>query len=223
MWKHFNVSKEDSKIIKEEAQKYSELRTRCKKFLEKNNMKFDKFTVVNHDSHSGYISEKYVLDYIQKLSGFKIRNWGEMFSADEINRILELDKPKLKEIRLIKEFFYDKYDIEMSYGLKRLFIDVKSAKTKKKPQIKWNFLYPKSQANKNENSCVVLTYLVYNKEEDLESVYIMGAADYKDILNSEIQKAGSVTKFNTKSRVDNYVTELSIYKELNNYIDTFFE
>ena len=70
---------------------------------------------------------------------------------------------------------------------------------------------------------MVLTYLVYNKEEDLESVYIMGAADYKDILNSEIQKAGSVTKFNTKSRVDNYVTELSIYKELNNYIDTFFE
>lgn len=223
MWEYIDISKEDSKIIMEEAQKYSELRSKCKQFLIDNNKDYDKFTAVKHDSQIGYISEKFVINYIKKLSGFnKIRKWGEMFNIDEINRILNLNEPSDKEIQLIKEFFYDKYDIEISNGLKKLYIDVKTAKTNKIPQEGWCFLYPQCQANKNENSCVVLTYLIYNKEE-LERVYIIGATNYTDIRNSEIQKAGSYTKFKTESRVDNYKTELSIYKELKEYVDAYFE
>ena len=53
-------------------------------------------------------------------------------------------------------------------------------------------------------------------------MYIVGVINYNEILNSEIQKKGTFTKFHTCSRTDNYITYLRDYKDLTEYINIYF-
>ena len=134
---------------------------------------------------------------------------------------MQKSDPQEDEINLIKTFFYDKYDILLSSKMKKIYIDVKTAKTQKTPSSNWNFLYPTVQTNKKEDDCVVLTYLIYNHDH-LYQMYIVGVINYNEILNSEIQKKGTFTKFHTCSRTDNYITYLRDYKDLTEYINIYF-
>ena len=222
MWKILDISNDESEKIVLEAKKVSEFRHKCKYFLEKNNLIYDKFTVVEHDSEIGYIAEQQLLKYlIKEFKNINVKHWTENFDLEEIKNILQKSDPQEDEINLIKTFFYDKYDILLSSKMKKIYIDVKTAKTQKTPSSNWNFLYPTVQTNKKEDDCVVLTYLIYNNDH-LYQMYIVGVINYNEILNSEIQKKGTFTKFHTCSRTDNYITYLRDYKDLTEYINIYF-
>ena len=138
--------------------------------------------------------------------------------------ILKKVKPTTEEINVIREYFYDKYDIAINNKNKTFYLDVKTAETTYTPNKNWNFLYPVIQANKSDDYFVALTYIIKN---DIDKVYtkayIMGAIDYQEIKNSKIQKKGTCTRFDTESQINNYITELKNYKDLLSYIKNKIE
>ena len=126
MWKILDISNDESEKIVLEAKKVSEFRHKCKYFLEKNNLIYDKFTVVEHDSEIGYIAEQQLLKYlIKEFKNINVKHWTENFDLEEIKNILQKSDPQEDEINLIKTFFYDKYDILLSSKMKKIYIDVK--------------------------------------------------------------------------------------------------
>ena len=221
MYINFDLKENKYKNIILNAKKFSNFRQRCKEFLKNNGINHDKFTVVEHDSELGYISEQIVLNYLKNnldLSKFNINHWKEQFNFSKIENILKKVKPTTEEINVIREYFYDKYDIAINNKNKTFYLDVKTAETTYTPNKNWNFLYPVIQANKSDDYFVVLTYIIKN---DIDKVYtkayIMGAIDYREIKNSKIQKKGTCTRFDTESQINNYITELKNYKDLLSY------
>ena len=48
------------------------------------------------------------------LSKFNINHWKEQFNFSKIENILKKVKPTTEEINVIREYFYDKYDIAIN-------------------------------------------------------------------------------------------------------------
>ena len=223
MWELFKVKLENYNKIKSEAEEYSNLRMDCKNFLKKHNLDFDKFTIVKHDSEIGYIAEKFITNYLKKHTKYEIMQWSDNFDLYKIKSILKSKNVEQNDINLIKEFFYDKYDVKICDGRNQLYIDVKTAKTKKIPDINWNFLYPVIQSNKSKDYCIILVYLVYNDSDILDKMYLIGTIDYNELVCSNIQPKGTKTIFGTISQTDNYITQLKKYKNIHQFIERYFD
>jgi hypothetical protein len=208
---------------------FEQLRNNCKIFLSNHNMNFDKFTVVSHDAFIGFISEVAVKNFVVQRyadKGIQIIPWHEKFDIKKIKKIIESDSPSEENIQLVKEYFYDKYDLEIKKGEKSLYVDIKTALTMKDPSIKWNFLYPVVQAKKAGKDYMILTYYVTNSPEldDLNKIVLVGFISEEVIRKCKIIKKGSRTKFGTVSNIDNYETELSIhYKDIDLIINSLFQ
>ena len=65
MYINFDLKENKYKNIILNAKKFSNFRQRCKEFLKNNGINHNKFTVVEHDSELGYISEQIVLNYLK--------------------------------------------------------------------------------------------------------------------------------------------------------------
>ena len=102
MYINFDLKENKYKNIISNAKKFSNFRQRCKEFLKNNGINHDKFTVVEHDSELGYISEQIVLNYLKNnldLSKFNINHWKEQFNFSKIENILYICRLKIKRYR----------------------------------------------------------------------------------------------------------------------------
>ncbi len=198
-----------------QAKAYAFLRKRCKEYLASKNIEFDKFSIVEHDSFTGFITENFIYHYLKKhfeKEDVSIHKWEEQFEIKRINRILSRQSNKKEDIQYIREYFYDAYDIHLSQVDRSYKIDVKTAFTALKPNLKWNFLYPVIQAGKEGKDLIFLTYYIVEDLKDPESlkeIVWVGFINKEQILSRPVIKAGEKTKFGTTSQVDNYITELS--------------
>lgn len=204
----------------EKAKEFDSFRISCKNFLTKKNYCYDKFTVVDHDSKVGYISESAICDYIieqLKDTDLVVERWEDRFNKKEISDIIDKDG----DPEPVKQYFYDDYDIRVYNDKVDIKIDVKSALTAKQPTEKWNFMYPVVQANKQGKDEMILAYCVSStlKVENVEKIVVAGYTTEQRIRNCKIIPKGSYTRFGTKSQIDNYETELSKdYSELDELI-----
>lgn len=216
----------DPEVLKK-AKAFSQFREQCKSYLTAVGMNYDKFTVVAHDSFIGYISEyvirQYIKDYLPKTN-FKVLSWEEYCEIKNIyHAVINNDYSKAQ---LVKEYFYDKFDICIETPKRIINIDVKTALTQLEPTLKWDFLYPIIQAHKEGKDITILAYCIYkapNKYE-INIVDVIGYCDNKSISSCKVIKAGEVTKHGTTSQIDNYETLLGRdYKDLNELLDKLKE
>lgn len=205
---------------------FEELRNNCKKYLSQFDMNYDKFTVVSHDSFIGYITEYFLKEYISskyKSVGVTVESWESIFDIAKIRSILKSNSKSGEDVRYIRDYFYDKYDLKLSKGIKSLLVDIKTALTKLEPKSSWNFMYPVVQAHKPGKDHMVLSYYVVEDIKDIESLkklVIVGYTSEQVIRTCKIIKAGTRTRFGTVSQTDNYETELSIhYKDIDRLIN----
>ena len=192
------------------AKEFDSFRITCKNFLTKKNICYDKFTVVDHDSKVGYISESAICDYIieqLKDTDLVVERWEDNFNKNEIDRVIKNDG----DPEPVKNYFYDDYDIRVHNDKVDIKIDVKSALTAKQPTEKWNFMYPVVQANKPGKDEMILAYCVSSSlnVEKVEKIVIVGYTTEQRIKKCKIIPKGTYTRFGTKSQIDNYETELS--------------
>ena len=206
---------------------YEQLRKNGKNYLTILGKNYDKFTIVEHDSFIGYITEYAIKEYINESyqkDSIKVISWDAKFDIDRIKEIIDSSSYEEDDIKLIEKYFYDEYDLELKYADKYIFIDVKTALTQKEPNPRWNFMYPVIQANKIGKDYMLLTYYVVQDVKEVESlkkVIIVGYISEDIIKKCNIIKRGQKTRFGTKSQIDNYETELSVhYKEIDNLIHT---
>jgi len=210
---HIQVSL--SRGLIDRAYAFSNLRAKCKSYLAKHNLDYDKFTAVSHDSFTGFISEYYVKNFLVTLynnTPIYVTTWEEQFDLKKINHILSQDSELKEDINYVKEFFYDRYDLVIENGRQKLYIDVKTALTRLNPTYKWSFLYPVIQAHKKGKDVMILVYFVVEDimyPESLKEIVLAGFVTEEKIKKCSIIRKGEKTKFGTVSRIDNYITELS--------------
>jgi len=196
---------------------FEELRNNCKLYLSKHDLNFDKFTVVSHDSFIGYISEYFLKEYIintYNAKGITVATWEDNYDIAKIRNILKSESKQINNIDYIRSYFYDKYDLKISNGDSSILVDIKTALTKLEPKLNWNFLYPVIQAHKPGKDHMVLAYYVVDEIKDIESLkklVVIGYISEETIKKCNIIKAGTLTRFGTKSQIDNYETELSTH------------
>jgi len=205
---------------------FEELRNNCKKYLSQFDMNYDKFTVVSHDSFIGYITEYFLHEYISakyNSIGVTVDSWESKFDIAKIRYILKTNSKSESDILYVREYFYDKYDLELRKDSVSLLVDIKTALTKLEPRTSWNFMYPVVQAHKPGKDHMVLSYYVVDDIKNIESLkklVIVGYTSEQVIRTCRIIKAGTKTRFGTVSQIDNYETELSIhYKEIDGLIN----
>ena len=125
--------------LEEKARKISSFRSRMKAYLTRFGACYDKFTVTENDTLLGYISETAVSNYLINNYGDKVevRHWADSFDMERINRAVEQNNSDANEIEYVKNYFYDKYDLEIieKISKKSIFVDVKTAETSKKPEM----------------------------------------------------------------------------------------
>jgi hypothetical protein len=205
----FNYNKQ----LFDKANRFVDFRTKCKDYLKEGGIDFDKFTIVEHDAFIGYITEKLIAKYLSERYDFLVvSTWEDEYNIREIITILENKDFSDNSKILVKNYFYDNWDLKVKIGAKVLFCDVKTAYTKKEPNIKWNFLYPVIQANKKMKDIIILVYYIVEDLKSIESLkelILIGYTIPEIILSCEIIKAGEVTEFNTVSQIDNYITNLA--------------
>lgn len=218
-----------SKELIQRAKAASYLREKCKIYLKERDLGFDKFTIVSHDSFTGFLSEYFMkaffLEYF-KNSGIRVGTWEENFDIREINRILSTNSRAKEDEKYIKDFFYDPYDLQLSKKGKHINIDIKTALTHLIPTKKWNFLYPVVQAHKKGKDLMILAYYVVEDirfPESLKRIMIAGFMDGKEIIKCKKIRKGEKTRYGTISQIDNYITQLKDYnpdlKEIQNYFN----
>lgn len=191
----------------------------CKAFLEKHGLKFDKFTVVGHDSFIGFVTELFMKKYLTVQYADQIvciEAWEDQYDATEIDAVLAKAYPTGGEIHLVCKYFYDAWDLRI---VKKegplLLLDIKTAITAKTPSPYWNFMYPVVQAHKTgkdqKDQMALVYYVVTDPQnpETLKELVIIGATHEDTIKKCELIPKGSVTKFGTISQTDNYETLLS--------------
>lgn len=215
------IKKYLSKRIFEQAKNFSSLRNKCKEYLGEYYLKNDKFTIVSHDSYIGFLSEYCVLQYMRETyskDGFEIKTWNDDFDMNRLTSILNSNDHSEESFDYARKYFYDKYDIKVTYKNYDIFIDVKTALTKLMPNPKWLFMYPTIQAHEEGKDYIILTYYVTVDGKafgDLEDVFLVGYTSEKKIKNNKIIKKGTINRFGVKSQTDNYITNLSSdYDEL---------
>ncbi len=196
---------------------FEHFRNDCKTFLAKHGKNYDKFTVVQHDSIIGFITEATIQRYISELykkDNVKVTTWEQNFDIEHIKRIISSSSADADEVKLVEKYFYDKYDLKISYHDKSIYVDVKTALTQKNPSENWNFMYPVIQANKDGKDYMILTYYVVNdikKVESLNKVVIVGYISENTVKQCKTIYKGEKTRFDTVSQTDNYETELAVH------------
>ena len=212
--------------IVDKAIEFEMFRERCKAFLKAHEIDFDKFTIVSHDAFLGYVSEQIIKEYILQLSledPIEVKTWDSAHNLDEIKKIITAEMVGIDEIAKVKEYFYDKYDIEIIKNGKSTFFDVKTALTQKEPKPNWNFLYPVIQANNIGKDYMVLIYYI-TKVDDPKTgptkMVLIGYIGEDVIKKCHIIRKGEMTRFRTVSQTENYETEIGIhYGDLNELIN----
>lgn len=205
------------------AKNFEQFRNNCKAFLANKHLNFDKFTIVQHDTFIGYVTEwnikKYLLEkYASKISIIEV--WEETFDLPKVKHIIASSRATTEDMDYVKSYFYDKWDLKITLKTGAvIYIDVKTAFTGLMPNAKWNFMYPVVQANKTGKDLMLLVYYVVSNKTKVESVnalYIIGVISEQQIKRCPIIKAGTTTKFGTVSQIDNYLTELAHnYSDIN--------
>jgi len=220
-FKSININIENSFFIK--AKKFEQFRLNCKEYLDKVNMNWDKFTMVSHDSYIGYITEYAISKHIHSIRpDIKIETWESLFDMKKIISIIERSDFSETSQLLVKNYFYDKWDLKINGIGVSLSSDVKTALTKLTPSSNWNFMYPVLQANKPGKDIMILVYYVVNDLKDLSSLkdlVLIGCCEPYKLKKCKIVKAGERTRFGTVSQIDNYITELSTdFSKLEEYL-----
>lgn len=202
-----------NKELFEKAHRFVEFRSKCKVYLKEAGKDFDKFTIVEHDAFVGYITEYLIAEYLNKRYNFiKVSTWEQNHNIRKIINILETKDFSEQNVSLVKNYFYDSWDLKIQISDKTLYCDIKTAYTKKEPDLKWNFLYPVIQANKKGKDFIILVYYIVEDLKNVESLkelVLIGYTMPEIILSCQIIKAGEITEFNTTSQIDNYITNLS--------------
>lgn len=220
-----------SNELKIEARQMSEFRGHIKQYLSNLNANYDKFTVTKNDALLGYISETAVSNYLKEnfSDRIELKSWSDLFDMNRIQNAIEYNN--IKEIEYVKSFYYDKYDLEIieKKSGKKILIDVKTAETCKEPNLSRNFLYPVTQNKKKGKDCVVLCYYckaTKDKENVItqrDRVKLAGYISEEEISHKRIIKAGSKTKFDTVSQIDNFETQIKDYKDLSTMLNFYFQ
>lgn len=201
------------------AHGFEQLRNDSKNYLSQFDLNFDKFTVVAHDSFIGYITEHFLQEYLSSsfaAEGIEVNNWESMFDISRIRGILKTNSKADADIQYVRSWFYDHWDLEIIKANSILFIDIKTALTQKEPILNWDFMYPVVQAHKPGKDYMILSYYVADNSNDIESLQklvIVGYTSEEMIRNCKVIKAGTFTRFGTKSQIDNYETELAVHYE----------
>ena len=208
------------------AYEFAQFRDDCKKYLLQHKKSYDKFTIVQHDSFIGFITEAAVRYYISnhyRKDNIKVISWEENFDIEKIKRIISTGSSDPADIAVVEEYFYDRYDLKIIYNNKSILVDVKTALTQKEPSVAWNFMYPVVQANKAGKDYMILTYYIVSDTKNIESlkkIVIVGYTSEEKIKDCNIIYKGQKTRFGTISQTDNYETNLAIhYKEIDELID----
>jgi len=205
-----------TEALVKEAKELSDFRNNVKDYLQNYGECYDKFTVTENDTYLGHVSETAIIHYLQNVYSDKleIHKWSEKFDLDRVRSAVMNNINKPEEILYVREYFYDRYDIEIlnKETGKKLLIDVKTAETSKTPQMYWNFLYPVVQNQKDGKDCVILCY--YYKQEDANKIILIGYLTEDRISQYNILKAGTKTRFGTINQIDNYETKVKDYKPL---------
>ncbi|MFA6428197.1 MAG: hypothetical protein WCW02_01485 [Candidatus Buchananbacteria bacterium] len=210
--------------IKNKAIWFQKFRNECKAYLAKHGIDYDKFTIVEHDGYIGFISEWVLSQYIRDEFHDAIKEcspWEDKFDLKRIERIIEKNSMDEGDVAYVKEYFYDSWDLMVATKEVAYRCDIKTALTKKEPQLNWNFLYPIIQAEKSGKDLMILIYYIYEGDDfhNLTGEVLIGATTYDAIKKCPVLKKGDTSKFGTKSQADNYVTELSRdYSELSKFI-----
>lgn len=202
---------------------FSNFRENVKKYLEKNKMCYDKFTVTENDSFLGYLSEYSIKNYIKRKfisNGIIVSSWGDNYDIKKINNIVNNNSNKKEDLLYVKEYFYDKYDLKIEYNNNYIFLDIKTAETTYEPKDTWNFLYPVIQTKKDGKDFVVLNYYVKNSKNitDFKKFVLVGYMSENDVKKYDIQSAGTKTEKGTLSQIDNLKTYVKDYKKFDNLI-----
>lgn len=205
------------------AKNFESFRLKCKKYLSSVDLNWDKFTVVTHDSFIGYITEYAVMEYLKTQNPkATIQSWESSFDMKEVIRIVNENDTKEEAKALVKEYFYDKWDLRIEGNTIQVLSDVKTALTKLTPSNSWNFMYPVVQAEKKGKDIMVLVYYVVkdiNNLKSLKEIVLVGYTTPSIVRKCKVIKAGEKTRFGTVSQIDNYVTELSRdYMDINEYL-----
>lgn len=217
------VLKDITPEVLSRAEAFSRFRADCKCYLQQVGYNFDKFTVVEHDSYIGYVSEKLIRDYLQNHlpAGYIVKAWEDDFNMRRIiNAVRDSD---VTEADYVKSYFYDSWDICIESPNGRITIDVKTALTKLTPKLDWDFLYPVVQANKPGKDYSLLAYCCCSSDDyhQIEHVNIIGYCRTEDIRHCRILRAGWRTKFGTVNRIDNYETQLQThYKDIHSLVQS---
>lgn len=212
-----------SKRLINRANNFSTFRAECKAYLENNGIFRDKFTITKNDSLLGYITEELIANYLRNRFKGKIcvSKWQDQFDMDYIRSIIHHGSNSRDDIDLICSYFYDSFDLYVSTPSLNVFIsikiDVKTAITKKDPQGNWEFMYPVVQANKLGKDLAILVYFVVddvNAPFSLNKLVLAGYMKEEDITRCTIIKKGELTSHKTPSQIDNYVTYVRDYHDI---------
>ena len=210
--------------LEQEAKRISNFRSRMKAYLTRFGACYDKFTVTENDTLLGHVSETAVSNYLLENYGDKIevRRWADSFDLNRIESAVDHNNGATEEVEYVKQYFYDKYDLEIveKKSGKTIFVDVKTAETSKEPQPTWDFLYPVVQNQREGKDCVVLCY--YYKIADLKKIILVGYISEEEISRKHILRAGSRTRFGTLNQIDNYETKVTDYQRLSRMLNIYY-
>ena len=87
-------------------------RDRCKDYLERHGVLYDKFTITPYDAYIAYITEKFIANYLRDEFKGKIcvSTWSDQFNLEHIVAILDRDSTDPEDIALVRAYFYDDFD-----------------------------------------------------------------------------------------------------------------
>lgn len=197
------------------ATAFENFRAKCKTYLISKGKGYDKFTMVSHDSFIGYVTEhimktEMLSNYASLISD--VICWEDNFDLKKIEQIIESNSNTEDDVNYVTEYFYDKWDLKINGKTFSILSDVKTALTKLEPNLRWNFLYPVVQANKEGKEIMILVYYVVSDLKSLATLtklILVGATTPDIVKKCTIIKQGERTRFGTISQIDNYETELS--------------
>src|ERR1039458_8645873 len=87
---------------------FQEFRNKCKDYLAKHGINYDKFTVVEHDGYIGFISEWVLSQYLRDEFRDVIKEcsaWDDNFDLKRIEEIIKEDSKAEEDISYVKEYF----------------------------------------------------------------------------------------------------------------------
>ncbi len=210
--------------LEKKANAVSSFRSAVKKYLSAFGECHDKFTITEKDTFLGYVSETAITDYLNRKYGdiIGIYRWSDKFDLERIRYAVGNNLNDRKEITYVRDYFYDQYDLEIVEKVtgKPIYIDVKTAATKKQPQLTWDFLYPVVQNKKPGKDCVILCYCY--EQGNSKRIILIGYITEAEISHYNILYKGNKTKFGTENQIDNFETKVVDYRPLSQMLVDYY-